>query len=82
MLDSGFSLQQNNWSRGGLQQLAFCVTDKAMLFNCFKVGHHQGKGLVHAQFAVAEFDHRLGVRRITCEMKSAKTFDGNDVSLC
>jgi hypothetical protein len=52
-----------------------------MLLDRFKIGHHQGKRLVHAQLAAAELAHGGGVRRIAGEVETAEAFDGEDFAI-
>ena len=35
--------------------------DKTMLFNGRQVGHHQGKGFIHAQFTAAQLEPQIPV---------------------
>ena len=74
----GFAAQQNNRARARTQQPAFGFTDMTMRCHRRKVGHHQSKRFIDAQFAPAKFGYGIRAGRVAGEMKTAQAFDGND----
>ena len=62
------------------EQCTFCIIDFAIFLNCVYICEHQREGFARPAFSSAQFFDCFVIGRVTCEMKSAKTFYGENFS--